>query len=436
MEAALEIFRDGKWIKAASIKELGPDRCTFDYIPEYIFSDDPLPVALGHPVEFTVPRFVLPTGGGMEEVDHTVPAFLYDLVPQGKGRKFLLGLLKKADSDQLVLPLLLAGAFNPIGNLRIDKAVEFFKKNAPQTDAPLNAEGFELDEILKKSDNFLEHLALHAMLASGTTGVQGVAPKYLLTQDAAGRWFADMALPDAQAHRHWLLKLPRGRHDDDRMVLRNEAAYLRVAAACGLRVEQAPMLKGEMLFVPRFDRRVGTKGLERLHQESLASLVGLQGFGLPVTQNDLLAAMRTHVSDPAEETIEFLKRDALNLALRNTDNHARNTAVQRLTEGHIQLTPLFDFAPMFADPEIVPRTVEWVLKDGKTSKDWPRIVEALDVPDAERAEIARRMRAFSEVVGKLPELCANEGVEARVLEQCRAAIDAVAASLQRIEAKA
>ncbi|WP_375338497.1 hypothetical protein [Variovorax paradoxus] len=38
--------------------------------------------------------------------------------------------------------------------------------------------------------------------------------------------------------------------------------------------------------------------------------------------------------------------------MRNTDNHARNTAVQRLPDGALQLTPIFDFAPMFLDPEI------------------------------------------------------------------------------------
>ena len=49
----------------------------------------------------------------------------------------------------------------------------------------------------------------------------------------------------------------------------------------------------------------------------------------------------------------------LNLALRNTDNHARNTAVQRLVDGSIQLTPLYDFAPMYLDPELIVRGCVW-----------------------------------------------------------------------------
>lgn len=432
MDATVEIHRDGRWIKAASLKALGPDRCTFDYLPDYIFSDHPVPLGLAHPVEFTVTGLLPADGGALETLDRSVPAFLYDLVPQGKGRKLLLGLLGLADSDALVMPLLLAGAFNPIGNLRIDTAVDFFQRHANRTDGPASADGFTLDDIAKKSSDFLEHLSLNAMLASGTTGVQGVAPKYLLTQDADGRWFADMALPEAQARQHWLLKLPRGRHEDDRMILRNEAAYLRVAHACGLRVEQVPMLVGEMLFVRRFDRRVTNDGLLRLHQESLASLAGLQGFGRPTTQGRLLQALRAHATNPALETVEFLKRDVLNLALRNTDNHARNTAVQRLPGGEVQLSPLFDFAPMFADPEIVPRTVHWVLPGGKTTQDWPKIIETLDVPEPELRDIAAQLRAFGDVVQALPATCKDQGVEDAVLHQCLHAMEAVATSLGRI----
>lgn len=445
MDATIEIHRAGRWQAAASLRELGSDRCAFEYLPQYIFSPDPLPLGLAQPVEFTAPRLVQGEGGGLEGWDRSIPAFLYDLVPQGKGRKFLLGLLGRADSDALVMPLLLAGAFNPIGCLRIDTAVDFFRQHAGgQTHQP--TEGFRLEDIVQKSEAFLQHLALHAMLASGTTGVQGVAPKYLLTQDAQGAWFADMALPDERARQHWLLKLPRGRHDSDRMILRNEAAYLRVARACGLHCGHDPMLVGEMLFLRRFDRLVAPETadghpaqpqrLHRLHQESLASLAGLQGFGLPTTQNRLLAALRAHVSDPAGDTLEFLKRDVLNVALRNTDNHARNSAVQRLPDGRVCLTPLFDFAPMFADPEIVPRTVDWILQDGSRSRDWGAIIEAIPVPDQERHELARELRSFADVVGALPETCRALGVEEPVLQQCLPSIEAVATNLLRVQATA
>jgi serine/threonine-protein kinase HipA len=73
-----------------------------------------------------------------------------------------------------------------------------------------------------------------------------------------------MALPDEHAAQHWLVKLPRGHTSDDRLVLRNEAAYLRVAQRCGLRVHGDPELHGEKLFVRRFDRHLAQRIVGRL----------------------------------------------------------------------------------------------------------------------------------------------------------------------------
>jgi len=438
MDALIEIFLRGKWVPAASIHSMGAERCTVEYLPEYMFSDSPQTISLGMPLEFSAAPLITPDGGGLEYIDRSLPPFLFDLIPQGKGRSYLIAMLELQDSDSLQMPLLLSGAFNPIGNLRIDTAVDFYRKHKDEgasDDLSAMMEGgggFTMEDIVKKSEGFLNHLSLHAMLAAGTTGVQGVAPKFLLTQNAEGRWFADLALPDDLAHAHWLVKLPRGRSDADRAVLRNEAAYLRAASACGLRAEHEPLLVGEMLFVRRFDREVGPQGLRRLHQESLASVAGLQGFAPKVDQGLLLNALRARVSDPKAETIEFLKRDALNVALRNTDNHARNTALQRLHDGTVRMTPVYDFAPMFMDPEMVPRSSNWIL-DGRREESFAVIIDRLDIPDGEKAEIAGEMREFANCVAHLPELGRACGIEPDVLEQCRMSIDRVANDLARID---
>jgi serine/threonine-protein kinase HipA len=284
--ATIQIHRDGVWMPAATIQALGVDRCRFEYLPEYVFSDDPWPVAIGLPVGLEPERLIEgPTG---PEPDRRAPAFLYDLVPQGKGRKYLIELLHLQDSDSLIMPLVMAGAFNPIGCLRLDSAIAFFNEQVQLNPDPATGQGFDLDDVLTRSQGFLDHLSLHAMLASGTTGVQGVAPKFLLTTDHEGRWFADMALPDERAQEHWLIKLPRGKSNEDRAVLRNEAGYLRLAAAYGLRTMAAPELHGEILFIRRFDRQVIGQTVRRLHQESLASICDLRGFGIPRSQQTLL----------------------------------------------------------------------------------------------------------------------------------------------------
>ena len=304
-------------------------------------------------------------------------------------------------------------------------------EEAARNPSNLTADGFALADISDRSEEFLEHIALHSMLAAGTTGVQGVAPKFLLTTNADGHWFADLALPDSLAQEHWLIKLPRGRHDDDRSVLRNEAAYLTLGAACGLHCRNDHRLVGEMLFVRRFDRTHKNGVLHRLHQESVASIVGQRGFGQSHTQQSLLTGIRQVVDDPLGQTIEFIKRDVLNLAMRNTDNHARNTAIQRTADGHISLTPLFDFAPMFKDPEVVARSCLWRDKNGVRQDDWTQITEQLDVPENEIPLIQHALNEFGRSYD-IESIAKDSGVEKDILEQCKKSIEKQMLQLERL----
>lgn len=364
--------------------------------------------------------------GGLERFDRRPPPFIYDLVPQGQGRKFLLGKLGLTDSESMVMPLVMAGAFNPIGNLRLRSALEFYEEQVMLNPSENALGGLTLEDICSRSHPFTEHISLHSMLAAGTTGVQGVAPKFLLAKDADGLWHADLSLADDKALSHWLVKLPRGGAAADQSVLRNEAAYLRLAGLCGLRASRASLLAENMLFAERFDRRVavhdGDIHLTRLPQESLGSVAGLRGFAPAASQNDLLHALRAVATDREGETLEFLKRDVLNLAMRNTDNHARNTAVQRLPDGSIQLTPVYDFAPMFLDPEVIARSLHWRDHAGVRLNHWSRVVASLGLPAREQACVVEELGQFAQTVSELPRLAAQAGVEPEVIAACSPAI--------------
>lgn len=437
----LEIYRDGRWVRAASMDARGEDGCSVSYLPDYIFSDNPQPLALGLPVGFE-------TYGADDrrpDADETgligraqgrpVTPFLYDLVPQGAGRKHLVQLLKLRDHDGLILPLLRAGAFNPIGRVRVRGAVDFFERHRALDEdghAGKAAQGFTLQEIAARGEAFLNHLLMHAMLAAGTTGVQGVAPKFLLTQDEHGVWFADAALEDARARAHWLVKLPRGKTAADHVVHRHEAAYLRAAAALGLRVHAQPMMVGDMLFLRRFDRALDSGNqVCRLHQESLASLAGLHGFGPPTSHNELVGAVGRHVQEPAAEIAEYIKRDIFSLALRNTDNHARNSAVQVTRDGVVQLTPLYDVCPMFLDPEMVVRTVHWRDAGGRRIEQWEAVLDSLGLEDDCRQRVAQSVAEFQGRLATVETLASQVGIEPKVLEHCRASIDE---QLRRLDA--
>jgi len=409
MDCHIEIFHEGRWVEAAYANF--PDvvrngfratNCVFEYDLDYAFSDAPSPVSLALPVD--ADRHVL----------QNWPAFLYDLVPQGNGRKFLLDRMQLPDAQASDLPLLCAGAFNPIGRLRIREAVEYFEEHVERHG--LAAGGFDFDELLARAPDFHETMMVYGMLAAGGTGIQGVAPKYLLTKAHDGRWYPDAALPDSQAQQHYIVKRPRGPSEADRKVLRNEACYMEVAQRFGIRSFELPALHNDMLFIPRFDRRVQDGGVLRFHQESAASIANLGGFGIQANQFQLLAAIRRVVDDPAAETIEFIRRDVLNLAMRNPDNHARNTAVHTV-DGATRITPLFDFAPMYLDPEGITRAARWYHPESKKElPHWKDVLPHLGLDRPEHQHLVETLVRFGEQLETLPECMRDAGVDEDIVE--------------------
>ena len=186
---------------------------------------------------------------------------------------------------------------------------------------------------------------------------------------------------------------------------------MTVARAVGLRTEGQLRYQDDTLFIPRFDRRIRDGKVLRLHQESAASLAGIVGFEATPSQFDLLQALRAVVSDKTAETIEFLKRDILNLAMRNTDNHARNTAVQQIG-AEVRLTALFDFAPMYLDPDGIPRAARWYHPDTKNElHDWTTILATIRMQDVERQQVRLALYGFSRHLAALEQHMQEAGVD-------------------------
>lgn len=416
MDCHFQIFVNGLWHDCATASVPDAERggvgtCVFEYDLEYAFGDVAEPISLRFPVD--ADRHALAQW----------PAFLFDLIPQGSGRKFLLGLLGIADGPSADFQLICAGAFNPIGRIRVAEAVEYSAFHSARHDSGGMERGFTLDEIVTRGEAFHERMMIHSMLAAGTTGVQGAAPKYLLTQDRQGLWHADGALPDTDAAAHFIIKRPRGPTAADKKVLRNEAAYMQVAHVMGIRTHGTLDYHDDLLFIPRFDRLVDKGTIQRFHQESVASLAGQIGFDARPGQFELLHAIRAVVADVTGETIEFLKRDVLNLAMRNTDNHARNTAVQKI-DGEVRLTPLFDFAPMYLDPEGITRAARWYHPDTKKEiSDWCEVINALCLDAEEADRIRTEMRKFGERLRDVADCMRQCGVDEDIVSHLGASIE-------------
>ncbi|WP_240766785.1 type II toxin-antitoxin system HipA family toxin [Paraburkholderia flava] len=420
MDCTLQIFLDARWVDCAQIERSG-GLYQWNFQVMYAVEHTDAPLSLAEPVDMDI------------RAARTMPAFLYDLVPQGAGRQFLLGELQLADGPDADFALIRAGAFNPIGRIRVAEAVDYFTAYVAQHPDARGRPGLTIDDVIGRSAEFAEQMRLHGMLGTGTTGVQGAAPKYLLTRDHAGLLHGDAALPDADATQHLIAKLPRGKSAADQKVLRNEAAYMRVAAALGIRTHaDLPTLHGDVLLIPRFDRIARDGKVVRLHQESVASILRLPGFDQRPSLFEVVAGIRHVVTDPAAETLEFIKRDVLNLAMRNTDNHARNTAVQ-LIDHKVQLTPLFDFAPMYLDPEGVARTLRWYHPDTRIElTDWRDVLAALPVPDNERRTLALELNQFGTQIERLPDIMKEHGVDHDIIEFLTRSIDAQVRQLQAL----
>lgn len=421
MDCTLQIFLDDRWVDCAQIGFDG-GICQWNYPVMYAVEHPDTPLSLAEPVDMDI------------RGSRAMPAYLYDLVPQGEGRRFLLAELKLADGPDADFPLICAGAFNPVGRIRVAEAVDYFEQHVARHPAARGLPGLTIDDVVVRSDDFKERMFLHGMLGTGTTGVQGAAPKYLLTRDRAGLLHGDAVLPDADATEHFIVKLPRGSSRADGKVLRNEAAYMRTAAALGVRTHtELPSLHGDVLLIPRFDRIARDGKVIRLHQESVASVLGLPGFELRPSLFEVVAGIRRVVTDPAKETLEFIKRDVLNLAMRNTDNHPRNTALQVLGD-EIRLTPLFDFAPMYIDPQVVPRTLRWYRPDTRVElMDWADVLAALPVAVDERRTLAAALARFATQIERLPDVMDTQGVDHDIIEFLVPSIDTQVRQLKALQ---
>lgn len=407
MHCTIEIFGQGRWQPCCLVEtdtpekgKTSPSRLT--YLPDYIKTGT-LPVSRHYPVR--PEPYLLPHW----------PSFLFDLIPDGEGRDYLLYEHHLPDTAAVNWQIMLLGAIDPVGNLRIAEAYEAYKRHLADRAQVWVNRGFTLKEILERSEDFVEYLEEHGMLSAGTTSLQGKTPKFLMTRDKNGLWYADAALPDERAAGHFLLKLSFGRNLADWKVLENEAGYFRVAHEMGITVSRLPTWQSDMLFIPRFDREVSGNHVIRHATESLVSLCGIADETVMPSQNTVLDTLRHFTSDPAGTTLEYVKRDMLNVALGNTDNHPHNTAI--LSSGkQTGLAPLYDFSPSHLMADDIARSLEWVDERGEILDDWGEIIRRIAIPEAEREYFDKGIRDFTEKLAGLEDRMKNAGIDDDIID--------------------
>ena len=427
----VQIFLDQQWHDAAEISfsavEQGHLESTrLDYLAPYVIEQLGQAQIAGaamscrYPVDFT-----------SYDEPHW-PAFVLDLLPGGEGRRRWSERLNIANGLGAEFELLRHAAANPAGNLRIkDAALSHFHQNQNLPDAEgqwVSQEqhpGFSRDDIISKQEHFIEYAYNLGAAVSGATDVQGEAPKFLLVEDLASRWHAEGAIADSQVKKHWIVKFPRGKTRVDVKILQNEAKYLEVARQFGLRVGEPLQQQGNALFIPRFDRRQAKAKTERIAMESLYSIAGVARFGEVSTHETLCGALMQSIvpQERLNTALEYIKRDLLNVVMGNTDNHGRNTAVLRARDGGTSLSPLFDFAPMYLDPEGIARVTRWhKSREHAGRPNWVSVVDFFQ-PWLNTASLMEQVVAIEPSLRILTHVMHAEKIDEDIIARCQYVIE-------------
>ncbi len=126
------------------------------------------------------------------------------------------------------------------------------------------------------------------------------------------------------------------------------AATLTATADC-----VAPTGHRPTIIVERYDRRIEGDTVHRLHQEDGCQLLGLapeqkypRDLGPRVASLRRIAAVLVErADDPTVELGRLLEQTVVNVALLNTDAHAKNLSVLHAGARTVALSPLYDVAP-------------------------------------------------------------------------------------------
>ena len=391
-QLTVQLFYAQQWHDAAMLDFKEPDAgsigcCTLEYCFDYAFElCDSVPSAesgcsLRYPVQL------------MEH--HTRQpwfSFIDDIIPSGAARRYWtrnLGIehLKRNEQDFLLLS---KGAIAPVGNMRIKEAL------------PYNADGskidsirFSLDSVLERNSDFLQHATELGAVGGGATGAGGEAPKYLIRCSKDQKVWIDAYQDEpTNTDQHYLVKFPRNRRTDiDKDILRAEYVFYNVLESLGIETISTKAMKlyddGSQvsLWLPRFDVGLTSEGqFSHYGLESVYSVLEMPAGSHMKHLNvlsELIGLMEPQGVECDHQSFvnEWIKRDFLNVVFGNSDNHGRNSSLLKQPGLPVKLAPVYDFAPMKADPEGVIRTTTWGTDSGLESGgnfDWIAIALATE----------------------------------------------------------
>ncbi|MCF1437265.1 MAG: HipA domain-containing protein [Shewanella sp.] len=434
----IQIYSDGVWVDAATIEMPVPEA---GRVGEAVLSYDAPYVLnwLDTPAEITMATsLTLPLELFAPYSSNSWFAFLDDIMPSGASRKYWINYLGLGNATPQAqdYELLKKGTIAPIGNMRIKESLDGLYKGGEQL-------RFSINDVAERNADFLEYAQQRGAAAGGATGAGGEAPKLLLRMDASEQIWIDTLQDDpSNQDLHYLVKFPRGsRSDIDCDILRAEFHYYQELAAMGIAtidVQNMRLVEGSRypsLWLPRFDVTYSEGRLARYGMESVYSVLGCPP-GTLLDHIDVISKICRQMSqmnvefDQQRFVREWLERDFLNVCFGNSDNHGRNTAFVKSLNA-VRLSPVYDFAPMKADPEGIPRSTQWPqpLELGGNFQ-WLDICDALSEfapPD----ELKRHLKHWATQVKGLKHRLHTRGVPQTVLDMPVMGFDYLDAKLEK-----
>lgn len=365
MSVIFQLFHGGQWHDAAELTFTGDEmssKVRVTYFTDYLFSIADNDCIDNRACSVNAPLSIIPT-------DYLKwPALLDDLMPVGKSRSWWLRRLNVARETPFKknIALLESACSSPVGNLRVKESTNKVSTNN-------DVLYFEINDVVSLQYDFLEYANEQGATVGGATGAGGVAPKLLLMLvkdkvyidgDFAGKPLTGTA---------YLTKFARNnRQEIDNDILKAEGVYYKVLNQVldGLSVETMdPSLikilehNGQVsLWLPRFDIEIIDGIAHRLGMESIYSIINAEP-GSAQNHFDVIHRLWAKISNTTDMSSEefvkqYITRDFLNLIFGNSDNHGRNISFIK-KENKISFAPIYDFAPMKADPEMVTRLFKW-----------------------------------------------------------------------------
>lgn len=436
----IQALLNKNWIDIAELKLLEPKlgsasaselEYELDYAIQYLDRRDEHACSLSLPVQIII-----------KHESDTWFGFLDDIVPSGAARRYWVNYLDLqrltyAEQESILLE---KGGMAPVGNLRIKEALP-----------PLNPEStlhlryFSKEDVAERNIDFLEYAQQMGAISGGATGAGGEAPKLLIRVSPEQKvWIDTYQEQFDQPDQHYLVKFPRNKRSEiDCDILRAEYYYYQILNELGfntIETTQMQLIEGTKypsLWLPRFDTEWCDQYWHRYGLESVYSVLNkssgshLNHFEVIEDLCRLLTSIDSDFDVP-QFICEWLQRDLLNIIFGNSDNHGRNTSFIKKS-GKIYLSPIYDFAPMKADPEVVTRSTTWgsPYEEGGEYR-WAQITQKL-APWCDPDLSLATLRTLANNLLGLKQRLVDKGVPKQIIEMPALSFDYIEAKLKRWE---